>query len=131
MVSFAEWLSFIASPRPTIIFKYDKERQEYLPANHRFVARSLKGVNEEIKRIKELNQMLAQSPDDYRVRNSEEYRSLTLDVFFTYVYAGRRNRAWAFYHRFYRLQDKKQLRSNIHKLFAKDALYRAIYAAKP
>lgn len=128
-IAFAEWLSYPASPLPTVIFKYDSRTREYLPANHRFVARSLRGIKQTIARVKAINNAIAAPVSDRSDVYSEEYLASVLDVFFTYLYAGKERQAWSFYTHQYKLEDKLALKNRISGLIRKDAIYRAIYAA--
>ena len=123
IITFAEWLAFISSPRPPVIFKYKKRAGRYLPANKTFVSHILEGVEEEIAKVKEMNR-------DVAGRSSEEYRMHFLEVFSRLVYAGRASKAWTFYDKQYKLGDKRVFRRQIHTWLLKDPIYRSIYQIK-
>jgi hypothetical protein len=122
-ITFAEWLAFISSPRPTTIFKYEKRPGRYLPANRKFAGYILRGIGEGIAKVKEMNR-------DIEATSSQEYLMHFLEVFSSLAYAGHARRAWAFYDKQYKLHNKKGFRTEIKRWLLKDQVYRWIYRIK-
>jgi len=123
IITFAEWLAFISSPRPTVIFKYEKRAARYLPANRKFAGHILRGVEEDFAKVKEMNR-------DIEGASSEGYLMHFLEVFSRLVYAGRARKAWAFYDKQYKLRDKGVFRTEIKRWLIKDPVFRSIYRIK-
>jgi hypothetical protein len=122
-ITFAEWLPFISSPRPAVTFKYEKRAGRYLPANRKFAGHILRGVEEEIAKVKEMNR-------DIEGTSSQEYLMHLLEVFSSLVYAGYASKAWAFYAKQYKLRDKRVFRTETQRWLLKDRVYRSIYRIK-
>lgn len=114
--SFHDKLSMSQVPLPTIIFKYDSNKKEYLPANHLFQTYSLVEATER----DELS-----SPDRTLTRATVLHRLLV------YVYAGREKEAWEFYDRAYKFEDKSEIRRRVKSILRKQPVYKFIYNDRP
>lgn len=114
---------FAGSVMPDVAFKYDQKAKQYLPANHLFPAYSLDRVEEEIKKVEEMN--ASDEVPDY------DYFYYTLDVTLRYIYAGRQQQAWDFFERAYRNQTwypKEKLRASIKEILREDGVYLSLYS---
>jgi hypothetical protein len=108
------------SPRPQIIFKYNSSTDRYIPANPEFKETVLKDVAQRIAKTREV----IERKDDraYELHT----RSAVLDVVLRYLYAGRKDEAWAFYDQNYNVEDKESLRTQLKDKLTQDAIYREI-----
>jgi len=113
-------LDNVYSPRPPIVFKYQLSARKYAPASPKFSQPALKDIDE---RIAKTSQVIESKDDPAYARN---VRSAVLDVVLRYLYAGKRNEAWAFYEQHYNLEDKASLRIELNKKLGQDTLYREI-----
>ena len=118
--AYFDGLCFVCSPRPLIVFKYDKIKRQYFPANHIFPAHALKGVAGQIERAEKLT----------RDGIYDQAFPIILDVILTYIYAGRGKQAWAFYEQAYKQADKRSMRRKIMKELRSDSIYHLVYAPK-
>ncbi len=108
------------SPRPQIIFKYDSSMSRYIPANPEFKEAALKDIEQRIGKTRAVIERRDDQAYDLHVR------SAVLDVVLRYLYAGKRDEAWAFYDQNYNVEDKESLRSQLKDKLKQDALYREI-----
>jgi hypothetical protein len=111
------------SPLPAAVFKYEKS-DRYLPANQLFPDYLLKGIDDDIKRVKGFNDTL-----DFKTYDDPhgEYLSAVLEVVLRYIYAGKEDEAWAFYEKAYRLPDKEEMESKIREKLKDCPIYKHIY----
>ncbi|MFN2510546.1 MAG: hypothetical protein ABR568_03770 [Pyrinomonadaceae bacterium] len=103
------------TPLPLVVFKYDEKAEKYLPANHLFQEYALKGIESEITSL---------SPDE------KEYLSKRLDIALRYVFAGKEEKAWAFFDREYKQPDKDKVKSQVKALLTEHPVYRFIYSKR-
>lgn len=117
-------LCYAISPIPTVVFGYDLERNRYLPISHMFPECLLKGIENDIERVKQF-----QEKTDFVAYDdsSGDYLSLVLQVVLCYVYAGQEEKAWLFYDREYNLPDKEEMKSKIEKQLEHCLVYQEIY----
>ncbi|MGH9942635.1 MAG: hypothetical protein ACRD9R_09815 [Pyrinomonadaceae bacterium] len=108
---FSDWLPTGRTPLPRVIFKYDVKAGKYLPANHFFHDYLLKDISEAKQKVS--------GPDD-RIDHFAD----TLSIVLEYVYAGRGQKAWAFYDEAYKLPDKTQMKRDIKAVLKKQSVYR-------
>jgi hypothetical protein len=105
-------MSISQIPLPDIVFKYDRKKEEYLPANPRFQEYVLEGLID----LSNVN-----SADDF------QYRSVVLDRLLAFIYAGKRNEAWEYFDRSYNLQDKEDLKLRVKSILKRQPVYEFIY----
>lgn len=118
-------LDNVYSPRPPMIFEYQLSTHKYTPANREFNQSALKDIDQ---RIAKTRQVIESKDDPAHVRN---VRSAVLDVVLRYLYAGKKNEAWAFYEQQYNLEDKASLKIELKKKLVHDTLYRKIARDTP
>ena len=97
---------------PAIIFKYDAEKQKYLPANPLF------------------ENHVQQEVDDLRYKdtlNEFDQRAAVLEQLLNYVYAGKEDEAWKFYEKTYKLDDKEEIRRRVKTILRSQPVYKFIY----
>ena len=87
-------LSMGETPLPETIFKYDTQAKKYLPANHIFRDYMLRGVDDDVQRLKS--------------EKKKGYLSDGLDILLRYIYAGREVEGWSFFEREYTQVTKKK-----------------------
>ena len=109
-------LSMSETPLPETVFKYDRQAGKYLPANHIFRDYALKGINDEVQKLK---------PEGER-----GYLSSRLDILLRYIYAGREEEGWSFFDREYKLEDKDEVKSKVKAVLEGSAFYKFIYGRK-
>jgi len=112
------------SPIPTVVFKYNKGKNAYVPASQLFATYLLEGIEEDIKVMEEFNETTDFITFD---DTGGEYLSAVLQVVLRYVYAGWEKEGWYFYDEKYQLTDKDNMRSKIKKELEKCAIYQYIY----
>jgi len=117
-------LSHAYSPFPKIIFAYDREKGEYLPANHIYPDYILEEVWDNITKVRQLNARI--SPATYEDKRGE-YLSLVLKVLTTFIYAGYEKLGWFFFESEYRLPDKEIIKLKIEERLKKCSVYRYMY----
>jgi hypothetical protein len=105
------------TPLPSIIFKYSERWKRYFPANRKFAALLLDGIEDREHRIRPPG-----SPPD-----NMNHLSDVLTVVGEYVFAGRERKAWTFYDRAYKLPDKKRMKARIRSVLNDSPVYRFIY----
>ncbi len=101
------------TPLPIIIFKYDKGKQEYIPANPEFRDFALRDVDEAITRIPGVD--------------SASYLPKMLDVILTYIYAGKEDIAWQFFETHYQRFDKEKMKWKLINEIKNGPAYKYIY----
>lgn len=111
------------SPLPAAVFKYDRKAHRYLPANQDYADYLLAGIENDVQRVKNLN-------DTIDVKTYEdlhgEYLSAVLEVVLRYAYAGRENDGWRFFDKEYRLVDKKDMEAKIREKLETCLIHRSI-----
>jgi hypothetical protein len=100
-------------PLPTIIFRYDAEKDQYFPANPIFSNYALKDSAEIRQQFENDNKPLSASKN--------------LGVLLDYVYAGQEEKGWEFFDRHYNLPDKKEFKTRVRKLLRSQPVYRYLY----
>ena len=108
------------SSRPQIIFKYNSSTGSYIPANPEFKETVLKDIEQRIAKTREVIERKDDRAYDLHVR------SAVLDVVLRYLYAGRKDEAWAFYDENYNVEDKESLRAQLKDKLKQDVLYREV-----
>jgi hypothetical protein len=109
---FQDKTSISQIPLPEIIFKYDSDRQQYLPANSSFKEYF----------VKDQENFQHTSTD-----NELEYRSGVLHAMTVLIYCGRRDEAWRRFDQFYKLPDRSEMKRRINKVLQGDQVYNFIY----
>jgi hypothetical protein len=99
---------------PDIIFKFDRAKQRYLPANPIFKNR----VFERLGQVPHL--------DDTDALNFE-HRSVALSNLLIHVYAGKQKRGWEAYEKDYKLKDKIEFKRRIKAILKDQPVYKLIY----
>ena len=102
------------APLIDILFKYDENAGKYLPANHVFQDRALKGIEDEIRNV--------------HSNDERKFLSNVLRIVFRYVYAGKEQEGWAFYDNAYQLPNKSNVRSKVLDRLGNEPVYNFIYA---
>jgi hypothetical protein len=121
-------MSHASSVFPQGIFAYEKSAGEYRPANRRFSAYALRGVEGDIK---ELETLKAQGNPDNDDIYSERYFSAVLQVTLKYIYAGKRDEGWAFFNREYKTHEgisREKMRAEINDTLQGEPVYSYIYS---
>ncbi len=106
-------LAFVSSPSPRLIFDYDRRTRKFVLANRRFDKYLLREQRKEIVRTRGLVDS-----------NSSQYLVNTFGIFLDFVYAGKLQDGWKYYH------DEKG-RSNLGQFFHSDAIIRQTLDGDP
>jgi len=106
-------MSMYQIPLPSIIFRYDRVKRIYLPANCRFRTYLLQNSESIDSRLT--------STDSF------EQRSAALKKLLTYIYLGRRTEGWRFFDRTYTLDDREEIRNRVKSILRRQAIYKFIY----
>jgi hypothetical protein len=94
-------LSVMATPLPTVVFKYDKRAGRYLPANHHYRDFLLKGIETEISELP--------------TAVGERYLARRLDVLLRLLYAGKEKEGWEFFDKAYTLPDADRIKAIVNE----------------
>ena len=108
--------SHATSSLPLVVFKYDKNRREYLPANEAFAGELLNNTDALIAALKRP----ATEKDD----EGGAFLGAVLGIVLPYVYAGREKDGWRIFERIYGLPDQAEMEAKIKAALADDAVYR-------
>lgn len=120
-------LSHASSVFPVAIFAYDKKAGEYRPANRKFSAYALRGIEKDIKEFETLKAQSGTRDEGY----SESYFSAVLQVTLKYIYAGQQEKGWAFFDQHYRTHAdivKDKMRAEIKDELQGEPVYKYIYS---
>ncbi|MDQ3747546.1 MAG: hypothetical protein M3367_00820 [Acidobacteriota bacterium] len=113
-------LSNVDSPFIDIIFVYNPTLQKYIPANPQFQEFALRNIEDDIRKAKEIK-------SNSSLPGQEGGKlGAVLEVVLSYLYAGKKQEAWAFYESEYNLPDKKEMKVTIQEALSKEAVYRAV-----
>lgn len=121
-------MSHASSIFPQAIFAFDKKAGEYRPANGKFSAQLMKGIEGDIKELETLKAEGNPNKDDIY---SERYFSGVLQVTLKHIYAGRRDEGWAYFNREYRTHEgisREKMRAEIEEALADEPIYKSIYS---
>ncbi len=111
---FQSWrLSTSDTPLPDIIFKYEPENREYLPANPHFKGCLLEDVEAADRSLRALNEQ----PSLGRLM------SVALD----YVFVGEEVKGWQFFDETCKLPDKARIKADMQKELNEHPVYRYVY----
>jgi hypothetical protein len=116
-------MSHATSVFPSVVFAYDEKRGGYVPANRKFSAYLLDGIEEDVQ--KALAKMT--QADTQNVNGREKYLSAVLGVMLKYMYAGQEQEAWDFFLQHYTLSDKAEIIEDIRRKLGEDLIYQSIY----
>lgn len=108
-------LSISQIPLPEVIFKYDAQASQYLPANTLHKDYLLREIEEAKKRISE------PSKTDFN------HLADVLNVALRFVYGGEEQEGWSFYDTVYQLPDKEEIRARVLALLKDEPVYQFIY----
>jgi hypothetical protein len=108
-----------ASAMPWIVFKYDKARAQYLPANDLFAEDLLKDTD---KNIADLNRVSVEKDD-----SGGFFLGAVLNIVLPHIYAGRENEGWQIFDQVYKLPDKAEMKSKIKAKLKEDRIYNYLY----
>jgi hypothetical protein len=123
--------SHAGSVFPTAVFAYDERAGKYLPANPKFSAYLLRGVEREARKVEETNRRTVfRQPRVRQTFHGEHFRTV-LDVLLKYVYAGEERKGWAFFEKNYMLSDKAEVEAGVKAKLLESAVYRATYGLAP
>lgn len=120
-------LSHASSTFPVAIFAYDQKAGEYRPANRKFSAYALRGIEKDIKEFETLKAQSATKDEGY----SESYFSAVLQVTLKYIYAGQQEKGWAFFDREYKTHAdivKDKMGAEIKDELQREPVYNYIYS---
>jgi hypothetical protein len=121
-------MSHASSIFPQAVFAYDKLAGEYRPANRRFSAYALDGIEGDIKELETLKAGGKSDGDDLY---TERHFSAVLQVTLKYIYAGKRDEGWSFFEREYRTHEgiaKEKMRAEIEETLSAEPVYKYIYS---
>lgn len=116
-------MSHASSVFPVAVFSYNEKSRTYVPANRRFSAYVLKGIENDLKAL----ELARRDVDAEDLQNREKYLSAVLKVMLKRIYAGDEADAWKFFNSEYRLSDKTEIKSDIRKALRHDPIYRSLY----
>jgi hypothetical protein len=123
-------LSHASSTFPQAIFAYDKTVGEYRPANRRFSAYALTGIEKDIKDLESIKARGPAAKDDLY---TEIHFSALLQVTLKYIYAGRRDEGWAIFDREYVTHEgisREKMRAEIEETLQAEPVYKYIYSGE-
>lgn len=103
-----------ASPLIPVLFRYDLNAKEYIPANQLFPEYALKGIEDKLTSLDR--------------NNAQTHLAGVLHVLMRYIYAGKRDEGWAIYEKEYKLADKDLVKAEILGNLASEPVYKFIYA---
>jgi hypothetical protein len=106
-------MSMSQIPLPSIIFRYDRVKRAYLPANRRFRTYLLQD-------LESIDSHLA-------ISHPFEHKSAALKELLTYIYCGRRTEGWRFFDRTYALDDREEIRKRVKSILRQQPVYKFIY----
>lgn len=112
-------LAFVSSPVPTLLFNYDHRTRRFELANRRFASYLLKDQAASITRSQAM-----------RKTNPSQHRVDSLGLFLNYVYAGKEQTGWRYYHQEKTLSDWRQYFHKdriIKSALVLDPAYRKLY----
>ncbi len=115
--------SHAGSVFPTAVFAYDKTVGTYLPANRRYGAYLLKGLDKDLRAA-------SKQMKDYSNSESlafEGYYYALMNVMLTYTYAGQRQKGWAYFEKNYKRGDKDELQKDLKAVLSGCPIYKSIY----
>lgn len=114
---FQHWrLTTSETPLPDIIFKYDSEQREYLPANPHFKECLLR----DIEAADKSSRALSEQPSLGRIM------AIALD----YIFVGEEQKGWKFFDEMCKLPDKAKIKADMQKELNKHPVYRYVYKMK-
>jgi hypothetical protein len=134
-----ENLAHINVPLIVYDFKYDNKSERFLPTNKRFQDFYSSELNERVLKIKPLinstnfDKNLKKKSD--AIGNSshnsingfdEEVIKDFIEIFLTYIYAGKENEAWDFFDKQYNLEDKEDRKNKIKAVLSTDPIYKFV-----
>lgn len=112
---FKRWtLAPMATPLPTVIFKFDAKAGKYLPANERFQDYLLKDMAEAKAKV---------SGPEEREKHLADVLSIVVD----YIFAGKEREAWEFYEAAYKLPDRVEVKREIKATLKAQPVYNFMY----
>lgn len=120
-------LSHASSVFPEAIFAYDQKAGEYRPANRKFSAHVLRDIGKDLKELETLKGESDKSDEGY----SDNYFSAVLQVTLKYIYAGEREKGWAFFNQEYKTHTgiaKEKMRAEINEVLRGEPIYTYIYS---
>ncbi len=117
--------NLLCTPQPVIIFKYNKNADKYLPANHLLESYTLEGIEDRVGNLKPTSEKPSLT-NNQAIEECDYFREMT-EMFLNFIYAGKEKHAWAFFDKFYNLPDKSKVKASIKKDLNKDRIYRFIY----
>lgn len=98
-------------PLTEIVFRYDSQREKYLPANSYYADYALRGIDDEKRRLNE----------------KDNYFSRRLSILLQYIFAGKKPEGWAFFDDEYHRPDKQEMRLRIQSVLKDQPVYRYLY----
>jgi hypothetical protein len=116
----AKFMRLLTTPQPLIIFKYNRQRNRYLPANHIFQHHGSENVDEDIKSLK-------LTTDNLTPADEEVYLQERAEILLAYIFTGREKRGWEFFDKSYLLPDREEMKAAIKSVLREQAVYRFIY----
>jgi hypothetical protein len=99
-------------PLPAIIFRYNKNKMKYFPANPLFESYAIQEINE---------RAVGTISDEF------DQRAMALRKLLAYIYVGKEHQAWELYNKSYQLGDKEALRRRVKAILVKQPVYKFIY----
>lgn len=106
-------MSMAESPLIEIIFKYDKNTNKYVPANHFFQNHSSKILKDELK--------------TFNSTDEKGTFSNIFKVFLLFLYSGQQQQAWDFFDKNYINSDKQDVILKIKNVLEREPIYKYIY----
>lgn len=101
------------APLIDLLFTYDSNTEQYIPANQIFQDYALKGIEDEVRSLQ---------PNDER-----KYLSSVIHIVLRYIYAGKREEGWSFYDKEYNLANKNLVKSDVLNRLRSEPVYKFLY----
>lgn len=101
------------APLIDLLFMYDRNTEQYIPANQVFQDYALKGIEDEVRSLQ---------PNEER-----KYLSGVIHVVLRYIYAGKREEGWSFYDKQYNLANKSLVKSDVLNKLRNEPVYKFLY----
>ena len=116
--------AYAFSPSPHALFRFERERQQYILANQQFSSHLLRNVAKHIQRLRDFEKT---GIDFSSFKDTGgEYLGIVLQIALDYVYSGQEDQGWEFFEKEYKLQDKSIIRQKVRDKLGKDKIYLAL-----
>ncbi len=108
---------------PTAVFAYDEGAGKYVPANRKFSAYLLRGIERDVRKVEALNRRMTRE-ERASAFHGEHFRAV-MEVFLKYEYAGQAQKGWDFFASHYLLSDKAEVANEALEKLYSSTIYRS------